>query len=95
MTDSWSFPLHSVAGHLMLQALAAEAVRRGYEVRQSRSHSSRRKGGVDVVVDGFAAQNAEVDSEVLGERFADWSHVFPVTHHVECVAILEPAGKGS
>ncbi|MYQ82538.1 hypothetical protein GTY51_02515 [Streptomyces sp. SID4936] len=22
-------------------------------------------------------------------------HVFPMTHHVECVAILEPAAKGS
>ncbi len=39
---------------LLLQALAAEAVRRGYEVRQSRSCYSRREGGVDVVVDGFA-----------------------------------------
>jgi hypothetical protein len=38
---------------LILQGLAAEAVRRGYEVRQSRSHYSRREGGVDVVVDGF------------------------------------------
>ncbi|MGY1502638.1 hypothetical protein ACW4TU_39665 [Streptomyces sp. QTS52] len=32
---------------------AAEAVRRGYEVRPSRSYYSRREGGVDVVVDGF------------------------------------------
>ncbi|MGW1870868.1 hypothetical protein ACWCPS_35675 [Streptomyces mauvecolor] len=39
---------------LLLQALAAEAVRRGYEVRQSRSCYSRREGGVDVAVDGFA-----------------------------------------
>jgi hypothetical protein len=39
---------------LMLQGLAAEAVRRGYEVRQVRSYYSRREGGVDVVVDGFA-----------------------------------------
>lgn len=39
---------------LMLQALAAEAVRRGYEVRPSRSYYSRREGGVDVVVEGFA-----------------------------------------
>ncbi|WP_251061420.1 hypothetical protein [Streptomyces sp. ISL-100] len=38
---------------LILQALAAEAVRRGYEVREGRSHYSRREGGVDVVVDGF------------------------------------------
>lgn len=38
---------------LMLQALAAEAVRRGYEVRQARSYYSRREGGVDVVVDGL------------------------------------------
>ncbi|MEU5341852.1 hypothetical protein AB0H18_13615 [Streptomyces sp. NPDC020766] len=39
---------------LILQALAAEAVRRGYEVREGRSYYSRREGGVDVVVDGFA-----------------------------------------
>ncbi|WP_274563320.1 hypothetical protein [Streptomyces spiramyceticus] len=39
---------------LLLQALAAGAVRRGYEVRQSRSCYSRREGGVDVAVDGFA-----------------------------------------
>ncbi|KUN89241.1 hypothetical protein AQJ64_00735 [Streptomyces griseoruber] len=39
---------------LMLQALAAEAVRRGYEVRRGRLSYSRREGGVDVVVDGFA-----------------------------------------
>ncbi|MEV5506646.1 hypothetical protein [Streptomyces orinoci] len=39
---------------LILQALAAEAVRRGYEVRAGRSYHSRREGGVDVVVDGFA-----------------------------------------
>ncbi|MEU9190837.1 hypothetical protein AB0D14_41340 [Streptomyces sp. NPDC048484] len=37
---------------LMLQALAAEAVRRGHEVREGRSYYSRREGGVDVVVDG-------------------------------------------
>lgn len=28
-------------------------------------------------------------------RFADRLHVIPMTHHVECVAILEPAVKGS
>ncbi|MCC9705936.1 hypothetical protein E4N62_12150 [Streptomyces sp. MNU76] len=39
---------------LLLQALAAEAVRRGYEVKQSRSCYSRHEGGVDVVVGGFA-----------------------------------------
>lgn len=39
---------------LMLQALAAAAVRRGHEVREGRSYYSRREGGVDVVVDGFA-----------------------------------------
>jgi hypothetical protein len=39
---------------LMLQALAAEAVRRGHEVRQGRSYYSRREGGVEVVVGGFA-----------------------------------------
>ncbi|MCZ4102801.1 MULTISPECIES: hypothetical protein [Streptomyces] len=39
---------------LMLQSLAAEAVRRGYEVRQSQSYRSQREGGMDVVVDGFA-----------------------------------------
>ncbi|MDO0938430.1 hypothetical protein QQY66_44410 [Streptomyces sp. DG2A-72] len=39
---------------LLLQALAAEAVRRGYEVRQSRSAYSLCEGGVDVVVGGFA-----------------------------------------
>ncbi|MEO3975694.1 hypothetical protein [Streptomyces sp. CAU 1734] len=39
---------------LMLQALAAESVRRGYEVTEGRSYYSLREGGVDVVVDGFA-----------------------------------------
>jgi hypothetical protein len=39
---------------LMLQALAAEAVRRGHEVREGRSYYSQREGGVDMVVDGFA-----------------------------------------
>ncbi|MGN5380749.1 hypothetical protein ACQ4WX_37520 [Streptomyces lasalocidi] len=39
---------------LMLQGLAAEAARRGYDVRQVRSYHSRREGGVDVVIDGFA-----------------------------------------
>jgi hypothetical protein len=39
---------------LLLQALAAEAVRRGHEVRRGRLYYSRREGGVDVVVDGFA-----------------------------------------
>ncbi|MFJ2257316.1 hypothetical protein ACIOKD_03050 [Streptomyces sp. NPDC087844] len=39
---------------LMLQALAAEAVRRGYEVRRGRLYYSQCEGGVDVVVDGFA-----------------------------------------
>ncbi|WP_343240084.1 hypothetical protein [Streptomyces sp. SID12488] len=39
---------------LMLHALAAEAVRRGYEVRRGRLYYSRREGGVDVIVDGFA-----------------------------------------
>lgn len=38
----------------MLHGLAAEAVRRGYEVREARSSYSWREGGVDVVVDGFA-----------------------------------------
>lgn len=39
---------------LLLQGLAAEAVRRGYEVRKARSSYSRREGGVDITVDGFA-----------------------------------------
>lgn len=39
---------------LMLQALAAEAMWRGYEIRRGRLSYSRREGGVDVVVDGFA-----------------------------------------
>ncbi|WP_234438741.1 hypothetical protein [Streptomyces sp. NRRL S-340] len=39
---------------LLLQALAAEAARRGHEVKQSRSCYSRHEGGVDVVVGGFA-----------------------------------------
>ncbi|MFD0653003.1 hypothetical protein ACFQ2Y_35175 [Streptomyces malaysiensis subsp. malaysiensis] len=39
---------------LLLQGLAAEAVRRGYEVRKARSSFFPREGGVDVVVDGFA-----------------------------------------
>ncbi|MER6147426.1 hypothetical protein ABT134_05160, partial [Streptomyces hirsutus] len=39
---------------LLLQGLAAEAVRRGFEVRRVRSSFSPREGGVDVAVDGFA-----------------------------------------
>ncbi|MFJ8956484.1 hypothetical protein ACIRO1_41025 [Streptomyces sp. NPDC102381] len=39
---------------LLLQGLAAEAVRRGYELRKARSSFSSREGGVDVMVDGFA-----------------------------------------
>ncbi|MFD7863687.1 hypothetical protein [Streptomyces sp. NPDC059783] len=39
---------------LLLQGLAAEAVRRGHEVRKSRSSFYPREGGVDVAVDGFA-----------------------------------------
>jgi hypothetical protein len=39
---------------LLLQALAAEAVRRGYEVRKAGSSFFPREGGVDVAVDGFA-----------------------------------------
>ncbi|MBT2527887.1 hypothetical protein J7E91_21300 [Streptomyces sp. ISL-99] len=39
---------------LLLQGLAAEAVRRGYEVRKARSSFFPREGGVDVAVDGFA-----------------------------------------
>ncbi len=39
---------------LLLQGLAAEAVRRGYEVRKARSAFYPREGGVDVAVDGFA-----------------------------------------
>ncbi|MFF7838237.1 hypothetical protein ACFZC6_05375 [Streptomyces ossamyceticus] len=39
---------------LLLQALAAEAVRRGYGVREKRAYYLPREGGVSVVVDGFA-----------------------------------------
>ncbi|WP_240678048.1 hypothetical protein [Streptomyces griseoviridis] len=39
---------------LLLQGLAAEAVRRGYEVRKAGSCCYPREGGVDVAVDGFA-----------------------------------------
>ncbi|MEU6172402.1 hypothetical protein ABZ832_10760 [Streptantibioticus parmotrematis] len=39
---------------LLLQALAAEAVRRGYAVQEIRAYYSAREGGVSVVVDGFA-----------------------------------------
>ncbi|WP_449481005.1 hypothetical protein [Streptomyces avidinii] len=38
---------------LLLQGLAAEVVRRGYEVGPARSSFSSREGGVDVTVDGF------------------------------------------
>src|SRR3954469_22734925 len=38
---------------LLLQGLAAEAVRRGYEVRKARSSYFAREGRVDVAVDGF------------------------------------------
>lgn len=39
---------------LLLQGLAAEAVRRGYEVRKARSSFFPREGGVDAAVDGYA-----------------------------------------
>jgi hypothetical protein len=39
---------------LLLQGLAAEAVRRGYEVRKARSSFYPREGGVDVAANGFA-----------------------------------------
>ncbi|QJT07189.1 hypothetical protein G9272_33710 [Streptomyces asoensis] len=39
---------------LMLQGLAAEAARRGHQVRKVGSSYFPREGGVDVVVDGFA-----------------------------------------
>lgn len=39
---------------LLLQGLAAEAVRRGFEVQKARSSFFPREGGVDVAVDGFA-----------------------------------------
>ncbi|KOV77124.1 hypothetical protein ADL01_16060 [Streptomyces sp. NRRL WC-3618] len=39
---------------LLLQGLAAEAVRRGYDVRKAGSSFFPREGGVDVAVDGFA-----------------------------------------
>ncbi|MCZ9354876.1 hypothetical protein NGM36_34800 [Streptomyces mutabilis] len=39
---------------LLLQGLAAEAVRQGHEVRAAHSKFYRREGGVDIVVDGFA-----------------------------------------
>ncbi|MEU3373517.1 hypothetical protein ABZ734_24025 [Streptomyces sp. NPDC006660] len=39
---------------LLLQGLAAEAVRRGYEVRKAGSAFHPREGGADVTVDGFA-----------------------------------------
>ncbi|MFJ2647912.1 hypothetical protein ACIO1C_14400 [Streptomyces sp. NPDC087420] len=39
---------------LLLQGLAAEAVRRGYEVRKTGSFLSRREGGVDIAVSSFA-----------------------------------------
>ncbi|AVV44880.1 hypothetical protein C6376_29265 [Streptomyces sp. P3] len=39
---------------LMLQGMAAEAARRGHEVRKVGSFYSPREGGMDVVVDGFA-----------------------------------------
>ncbi|MEU3048832.1 MULTISPECIES: hypothetical protein [unclassified Streptomyces] len=39
---------------LLLQGLAAEAVRRGHEVRKARSSFFPREGGVDVAVYGFA-----------------------------------------
>ncbi|WP_327370361.1 hypothetical protein [Streptomyces sp. NBC_01217] len=38
----------------LLQGLAAEAIRRGYEVRKAGSSFYPREGGVDVAVDGFA-----------------------------------------
>ncbi|TCR23060.1 hypothetical protein [Streptomyces sp. BK205] len=39
---------------LLLQGLAAEAVRRSYEVRKAHSSFYPREGGVDIAVDGFA-----------------------------------------
>ena len=39
---------------LLLQGLAAEAVRRRYEVRKDHSSFYPREGGVDIAVNGFA-----------------------------------------
>ncbi|MGW0763303.1 hypothetical protein ACWD1Y_43760 [Streptomyces sp. NPDC002814] len=47
---------------LLLQALAAEAVRRGYGVRENLAYCLPREGGVSVVVDGFVC-NVTVKQE--------------------------------
>lgn len=39
-------------------------------------------------------RNVWADGSAYSERFVQSLHVFPMTHHVECVAILEPAEKG-
>ncbi|WP_413806755.1 hypothetical protein [Streptomyces sp. OE57] len=58
---------------LLLQGLAAESVRRGYEVRKVQSSFYRREGGVDVVVDGFeyaVTVRQEFPQSTNPERFA-------------------------
>jgi hypothetical protein len=58
---------------LLLQGLAAESVRRGYEVRKVQSTFYRREGGVDVVVDGFeyaVTVRQEFPQSTNPERFA-------------------------
>ncbi|WP_435246836.1 hypothetical protein [Streptomyces sp. NRRL F-5630] len=58
---------------LLLQGLAAEAVRRGYEVRAVHSRFYRREGGVDIVVDGFAytiTARQEFPESTIPERSA-------------------------
>jgi hypothetical protein len=58
---------------LIFQALAGEADRRGYEVREGRSYYSRREGGVEVVVNGFASTvtvNQEFPQSTNPERAA-------------------------
>ncbi|WP_217185798.1 hypothetical protein [Streptomyces sp. AC495_CC817] len=58
---------------LLLQALAAEAVRRGYGVREARSYSVRREGGVGVVVTEYACKvtvKQELPQSINPERAA-------------------------
>ncbi len=38
-------------------------------------------------------RNVGADANGRGGRFAESHHVFPMTHHVECVVILEPIKK--
>jgi NAD(P)-dependent dehydrogenase (short-subunit alcohol dehydrogenase family) len=60
------------------------------------AHAGARVALADRSPDGLR-ETARVIEEAGGQALAltcDVCDIFPMTHHVECVAILEPAAKG-